>query len=75
MSIDIERIRELAAVEAGRLAVEERFGSVKLSAVDSILLQKMSNADTELMKVAMSLRPGSLVAAYGNLGGAFKAEE
>lgn len=80
MEVDVEEIRRRAAVEAGRVALEERFGTPKLAAVDVVLLQKSAAAmqtDGELLKVAAALRPGDPLAAYEELGGAYsqKAED
>lgn len=75
MDIDVTQIRKIAAVRAGQRALEERFGSPKLAAVDAVLLHKAASADRELLGVAAALRPDDPLAMYENLGGAFKAEE
>jgi hypothetical protein len=74
MDVDVEEIRRRAAVEVGRLALEERFGPPKLAAVDAILIQKSAAAiktDSELLKVAAAIRPGDPLAAYEELGGTY----
>jgi hypothetical protein len=74
VSIDVEELRRRAAVEAGRSAFEEHFGSPKLAAVDTILLQKTAAAmqsDGELLKVAAAIRPDDPLSAYEEFGGTY----
>ena len=52
MEVDL---RKLAADVMGRAALEERFASRQLSAVDSILLQKQASTDPALIKVAQGV--------------------
>lgn len=64
-------LRKLAAEVVGRDALEERFGTPRLSALDSVLLHKMGSADIELLKVAAKLSTGRVLDVYESLGGNF----
>jgi hypothetical protein len=75
MDIDVDQIRKMSSVEMGKRAVEERFSSPKLSAVDAALLQKAASADRVLLEVAASLRPDDLLATYEDLGGTYLVED
>ena len=65
--------RKLAADLVGRSALEERFGSPRLSALDEILLQKAASADPELLRVAAALNTGKTLNTYEALGGTFSS--
>ena len=72
--IDVDKIREMAAIEAGHISFEEMYGQPKMAAVDAILLQKTAAAmssDSELLKVAATIRPGDPLGAYEELGGTY----
>lgn len=64
-------LRKLAAEVVGRTALQERFGSTTLSAVDAVLLQKQASADPELLKVAAAFDTGETLNVYEKLGGKF----
>jgi hypothetical protein len=67
-------LRKLAAEVVGRDALEERFGTPRLSALDEVLLHKMASADPELLKVAASLEGGSTLDVYEKLGGSYSSQ-
>jgi len=71
MDIDVALIRKVAARQAGERALEERFSSPKLAAVDAVLLQRAASADRELLKVAAVIRPDAPMAVYEDLGGTY----
>lgn len=64
-------LRKLAAEVVGRAALEERFGSRPLSALDAVLLQKSASADQDLLRVASSFETGNSLSVYEKLGGKY----
>lgn len=64
-------LRKIAADVVGRAALEERFGSPRVSALDAVLLQKMASADSELLRVAATFDTGRTLNVYEALGGTF----
>ena len=69
----MDDLRKLAAEVVGRDALEERFGSPRLSALDEVLMQKAASTDVELLRVAASFETGSTLDVYENLGGRYGA--
>jgi len=69
----MKSLRKIAAEIVGRAALEERFGSPRLSAVDAVLLQKMASADRDLLRVAATFNTGHALRTYEELGGGFDA--
>ena len=68
----MEDLRKLAAEIVGKAALEERFGTPTLSALDQITLHKLASADPELLKVASAMDTGNMLKAYEDLGGSYK---
>lgn len=71
MDIDVNKIRKIASIEAGRRYLEEQSGPPKVAAVDRVLLVRAGTADMELMKIACDLRPDDPTSAYEDLGGTY----
>jgi hypothetical protein len=71
----MEDLRKLAAEIVGKAALEERFGTPTLSALDQITLHKLASADPELLRVASLMGTGDTLKAYEELGGAFELKE
>jgi hypothetical protein len=67
-------LRKLAAEVVGRAALEERFGSPRISTLDEVLLRKTASADHELLKVAAALSTGNTLNVYENLGGSYSSK-
>jgi hypothetical protein len=67
-------LRKLAAEVVGRDALEERFGTPHLSALDEVLLHKMAAADPELLKVAASFEGRNSMRVYEQLGGSYSSQ-
>lgn len=67
-------LRKLAADVFGRAALEERFGTPRLSAVEAVLQAKTASADPELLKVAASFNTGETMNVYEDLGGSFSSK-
>jgi len=68
-------LRKLAADVVGRAALEERFGSPRVSALDALLLQKSASADHELLRVAATLDPSKkTMNVYEDLGGSYASK-
>lgn len=70
MDIDL---RKLAAEVLGRAALEERFASRQLSALDAVLLQKQAGMDHELAAVAATINPDSVLNVYERIGGSYSS--
>jgi hypothetical protein len=73
----MEDLRKLAADVVGQAALEERFGPLRVSALDNILLHKAASADPELLRVAATFNTGRTLTVYEDLGGGYspKARE
>ena len=67
-------LRKLAAEVVGRDALEERFGTPRLSALDEVLLHKQAGADPELLKVAAAFDTGKTLDVYEKLGGSYSSQ-
>jgi hypothetical protein len=67
-------LHKLAADVVGRAALEERFGSPRLSALDEVLLQKAASADPALLAVAATFDTGATLKVYESLGGSYASK-
>lgn len=70
----MDDLRKLAADVVGRAALEERFGSPRICALDAILLEKSAAADPELLKVAATFDTGKTLNVYEDLGGSYSSK-
>jgi hypothetical protein len=67
-------LRKLAAEVVGRAALEERFGSPRVSSLEAVLLQKIARADVGLLRVAATFDTGKTLNVYEDLGGDYTSK-